>query len=222
MKENSKNNLASAPIGQHAEILVEQNMIFLEDIVKRACDFATIMHQGQMRKDGKTPYINHPIKTAEYVSQIENLPYKKELVAAAYLHDTIENTEATITDIENHFGSFIASLVNELTSNKQLQDLIGKTTYLKLKMRDMSDLALVVKLCDRLANVSDLINAEEDFRRKYQKETIEIITFIIYNRSLNKIHIMLIQKIAKQLSTLEKLYPINNSQLNKLLCRIHP
>ena len=62
-------------------------------------------------------------------------------------------------------------------------------------MTNMTDLALIVKLVDRLDNVKDLVNSNEEFRVKYLKETIEILNYILDNREFNEIHINIINEI---------------------------
>lgn len=139
--------------------------------------------------------ITHPIKVAEYVKKFKESSNIDVLVMAAYLHDTIEDTEATYYDIVERFGSEVAGLVLELTNDEDLKKELGKTRYLQIKLKNMSSWALVIKLCDRLANICDLENADDYFRRKYVKETIEILDYVMENRSLSKTHIKIIRYI---------------------------
>lgn len=167
------------------------------DKINEVLEYATTLHYGQVRKDN-TEYIKHPVRVANYISKLEldNLEqYKTILVICGYLHDTLEDTCATYKDIANKFGNVVASLVLELTNNKDLKKEVGKTKYLQLKMTNMTDLALIVKLADRLDNVKDLVNSNEEFRVKYLKETIEILNYILDNREFNEIHINIINEI---------------------------
>ena len=167
------------------------------DKINEALEYATNLHYGQVRKDN-TEYIKHPVRVANYIANLnlDNLEqYKTILVICGYLHDTIEDTYATYKDIANKFGNVVASLVLELTNNKEIKKEVGKTKYLQLKMTNMTDLALIVKLVDRLDNVKDLVNSNEEFRVKYLKETIEILNYILDNREFNEIHINIINEI---------------------------
>jgi len=165
-----------------------------EPISKRALDYAIKMHSGQYRKGG-LEYITHPIKVAEYVSKFKESHNIDVLRAASYLHDTLEDTNATYYDLVNKFGPEVASIVLELTTDKELKNLVGKTNYLKIKMKNMSSWALVIKLCDRLDNVSDLMERDEKFRNKYVEETTEILNYLINNRILSGTHIAIIKQI---------------------------
>lgn len=170
--------------------------------VREALQFAIDMHKGQFRKDG-TLYICHPIRVAYYVSNFKESRELEMLMICAYLHDTVEDTAATYYDIVNRFGPQVASIVLELTTDEDLKNEIGKERYLEIKMKNMTSWALVIKLCDRLDNVSDLKNANESFKKKYSKETIEIIHYLINMRKLSSTHISIIQQIINTLSYLE-------------------
>ena len=172
------------------------------DIVKRAKAFASDRHAGQERKGGG-PYFNHPKRVAGYVAKNKKSHALSELVAAAYCHDTIEDCGVTIDEIREKFGDLVAGLVGELTSDKEKLLKMGKTEYLTDKMLHMSSWALVLKLCDRLDNVSDLLTANEKFRTKYKAETETIITTLLKDRELTDTHKKIIHKIQKKLAKLE-------------------
>lgn len=74
--------------------------------------FATRAHEGQYRKYTGTPYIVHPAAVAKTVS---DLCGSKEMIAAAWLHDTVEDTDTTIQDISDNFGRTVAFYVDQLT-----------------------------------------------------------------------------------------------------------
>lgn len=165
--------------------------------VQKALNYATKKHFGQKRKYPSTKdYINHPIEVANlvlrYCYNFENI---EDLIIVAYLHDTIEDTDATYKEIENIFGLKVAKLVSELTNDKKKKKELGKTKYLSIKMKNMSDDALTIKLCDRLSNISDLMYADEEFRTKYINETLFLINSIVTERQLLKIHFNIINTI---------------------------
>lgn len=150
-----------------------------------AMKFAKEAHAGQRRKFADVPYVAHPANVAALVAKFK--PGSKNLnvlLAAASLHDTVEDTETTIEQIRSKFGNFVAALVQELTSDKDKIDKLGKAEYLLQKMVSMSDYGLVLKLADRLSNTSDLPVATEKFREKYRTETKHILDGLERDRQL--------------------------------------
>lgn len=182
------------------------------DMASEALNYASMMHDGQYRKDG-TDYINHPIRVANYVSEFKSSSNMDVLLASAYLHDTLEDTKATYYDIVNKFGPQIAGLVLELTTDEDIKKYLGKTKYLEIKMKNMSSWALLIKLCDRLDNVSDLMTSSESFRNRYARETVDILNYLLSNRKLSDTHINIIKSI---LSTLDKCSVDSNGFMMKV------
>lgn len=167
------------------------------NLTNKALEFATLKHKGKYRK-GKnpTPYITHPINVAKIILRYKgNSQNIDTFVAAAYLHDTIEDTDTTYDDLVKNFGYEIAFLVYELTSDKDLQNAIGKAKYLAIKMKNMSNDALDIKLCDRLDNISDLNKVDIEFRDKYINETLYIFNYLIKNRKLTNLQLDIIKDI---------------------------
>ena len=173
--------------------------------VWNAISYATKMHQFQYRHDG-SDYINHPLRVANLVKKFKISSNIEDLYISAILHDIIEDTEGTYYDIIKMFGPQVASIVLELTNNEDLKKEVGKTKYLELKMKSMSSWALVIKLCDRLDNITDVISSGETFRNKYIRETIEIINYIIENRNLTKTHLNIIEAIIERINFLIDTY----------------
>ena len=85
-------------------------------VVQKAFEFANAAHQGVRRRSGE-PYIIHPIAVAMIVVSKIGLGYKS--IAAALLHDVVEDTDYTVEDIRNLFGDKIASLVEGLTTSRE-------------------------------------------------------------------------------------------------------
>lgn len=75
-------------------------------LIVKAMNFAAKAHTSQMRKDGVTPYINHPIGVANILTEIGNIT-DLTVICAALLHDTVEDTDTTFEDIRNEFGERI-------------------------------------------------------------------------------------------------------------------
>ena len=189
-----------------------------ELITNKALEFARKKHKGQMRKNN-TPveYITHPINVAnlvkKYANNKENID---DLVSSAYLHDTLEDTNTTYEELTCNFGNIISNLVKELTNNEVLKKEMGKTKYLSIKMANMSEDALIIKLCDRLDNVSSLYDTNKAFIDKYLRETISILNYIINNRSLNSIHLNIINDINKEVNNVIKCCTVDNIIANNI------
>ena len=122
--------------------------------VKDAKKFARKAHEGQFRAGGD-PYIIHPEAVAKIVHDVKISKEIANLIAAAYLHDTIEDCDVTLFDIKIRFGELVMSLVQELTSDEEKIQISGKEDYLIDKMLSMSSWALVIKLADRYHNLKD-------------------------------------------------------------------
>lgn len=171
----------------------------LED-VRQALDYATQAHQGQTRSGGE-PYIGHPVRVAQTIAKFKQSHNIDALIAAAYLHDTIEDTDTTHEDLEKMFGGLVASLVLELTSDLEQIKKVGKKEYLARKMaHDMSSYGLVIKLADRLDNVQDIATAKSpEWRARYKAETEHILDYIERNRVLSGTHKKLVSLIREKL-----------------------
>ena len=163
--------------------------------LERQLNEARAYHIGQKRLNG-TPYITHPLHVVENVLKYKKSKSMDILSISACLHDAIEDTEATYYDIVKLFGPQVAGIVQELTTDEDMKNALGKQQYLSIKMKNMSSWALVIKLCDRLDNVKDLLNcSDKKFKNKYTNETIGIIDYLITNRKLSKTHISIIEQI---------------------------
>ena len=175
----------------------------LDEDSNLAYDFAKQKHDGQTRSDG-SPYFNHVNRVAKSVADYNKSHNLDALISAAYLHDTIEDTETTEEDLKVLFGGLVASLVKELTSDKEEIAKVGKANYLAHKMATMSSYALVIKLSDRLDNVSDLKTAKShSWRLKYKAETEHILDYIEKNRVLSPTHRKIIGLIREKIQELE-------------------
>ncbi|XP_044518432.1 guanosine-3',5'-bis(diphosphate) 3'-pyrophosphohydrolase MESH1 [Gracilinanus agilis] len=124
-------------------------------LLLEAVDFAARKHSKQRRKDPeKTPYINHPIGVARILTQeaeVTDLP----VLQAALLHDTVEDTDTTLEEVEKYFGAEVRNIVEEVTDNKALSKLERKQLQVK-NAAHSSRQAKLVKLADKLYNLRDL------------------------------------------------------------------
>lgn len=126
------------------------------ETVLRAAMFAAEKHRTQRRKDIDTPFINHPLQLAYILVQadIED----PVVLASALLHDTIEDTNTTHDEIEIVFGHEVANIVAECSDDKSLNKLERKQAQIDHAAR-ISHKAKLVKLADKIANVSDIDGA---------------------------------------------------------------
>jgi guanosine-3',5'-bis(diphosphate) 3'-pyrophosphohydrolase len=171
----------------------------MDNLISKALEFAAMKHEGQTRAGGK-PYVLHPVSVANSVLAFKKSKNLDALINAALLHDTVEDTETTYEELERLFGGLTASLVKELTTDKEKADEIGKDKYLAQKMAGMSSYALVIKLADRLDNVQDIATAKTpEWRARYKKETEDILNYIERNRVLSGTHKKIMTKIRAKL-----------------------
>lgn len=168
-------------------------------IVARAAKFARNQHAGQKRKFSNEPYFVHPERVAAIVRQFTN---DNNMIAAAYLHDTVEDTGTTIGELDRAFNSVVADLVDELTSKTFDTD---KATYLTNKMAKMSDKAFTIKLADRLQNVTSILdtNAPESFAKKYWIETNKIFGRLNTMRKYSADQQKLVDRIMDKLAVIQ-------------------
>jgi len=146
-----------------------------EALLNRAYVYAMKAH-GEQRRASGDPYFSHPIEVAAILT---DLKLDDATIAAALLHDTIEDTEATRAEIDSLFGRDIGTLVEGLTKLKKL-DLVTKEAkqaenLRKLLLAIADDVrVLLIKLADRLHNMRTLGYMPSEARRRAAEETLEI------------------------------------------------
>lgn len=123
-------------------------------MILRAANFAAIKHSGQRRKHGDVPYINHPLGVAFNLVELGGIRDPATL-AAAILHDTVEDTDTTPHELAEEFGAEIAGIVAEVTDDKTLGKAERKRRQVE-HASSMSHPARLVKLADKLYNLRDL------------------------------------------------------------------
>jgi GTP diphosphokinase / guanosine-3',5'-bis(diphosphate) 3'-diphosphatase len=124
-------------------------------LVIRAIEFAAQKHRMQRRKDSDaSPYINHPI-TLIHVLCIDGDVTDPVILAAAALHDTIEDTETTEGELRRTFGEEIARLVIEMTDDKNLPKAERKRLQI-VHAHTMSREGALIKLADKISNLRDV------------------------------------------------------------------
>jgi GTP diphosphokinase / guanosine-3',5'-bis(diphosphate) 3'-diphosphatase len=146
-----------------------------EALLNRAYVYAMRAHGNQKRASGD-PYFSHPLEVAAILT---DLKLDDATIAAALLHDVIEDTEVTRAEIDQMFGEQIGDLVDGLTKIKKL-DLVTKKAeqaenFRKLLLAISSDIrVLLIKLADRLHNMRTLEHKKPESRRRTADETLEI------------------------------------------------
>ncbi len=169
----------------------------MEKILDSVFKFVIEAHKGQKRKFTDVDYVTHPMETANILWEATDHNITTDILSAALLHDVIEDTHINLEDIKNKFGSKIAYLVLELTSNKTEQLKMGKKNYLLNKINNMTSDAFTIKLADRLSNVSDLTerSVPKEYIKKYTEETLFILKGI--KRKTNDLQKQLIDSITR-------------------------
>jgi guanosine-3',5'-bis(diphosphate) 3'-pyrophosphohydrolase len=126
------------------------------DLVLKAVEFAAHKHTDQRRKDAKaSPYINHPIALAQ-ILRVEGGVDDPAVIAAALLHDTVEDTDTSFQELRGQFGAEVADIVAEVTDTKWLQKGSRKRLQI-IKASRATEGAKLVKLADKIANLRDII-----------------------------------------------------------------
>ena len=146
------------------------------EIIERAFQFAKEAHKGVRRRSGE-PYIMHPIAVARIASR--EIGLGSTSICAALLHDVVEDTDYTVDDIEQHFGSKIAQLVDGLTkiSGGIFGDRasVQAENFRKLLLTMSEDIRVVlIKMADRLHNMRSLGSMAPNKRYKIAGETLYI------------------------------------------------
>ena len=169
------------------------------DVVQKAFDFANEAHKNVRRRSGG-PYIIHPIEVAKIVVSDIGLGYKS--IAAALLHDVVEDTDYTVDDIRKLFGDKIASLVDGLTKiknvldnedrSKKLNDANAKSlqaeNFKRILLTLNDDVRVVlIKLADRLHNCRTIEYMPEYKRDKILSETMFIFIPLAHRLGLYEI-----------------------------------
>ena len=130
---------------------------------EKALAFATLNHEGQIRKEG-IPYITHPVAVAQMLAQ---QGYDEEYQLAGLFHDLLEDTDATEDEIITLAGENVLTAVKLVTKTKgyNMADYMAKILE--------NPMAKAVKIADRLHNLRCAVNANEAFRRRYIMESIQ-------------------------------------------------
>jgi len=201
-----------------AELLFKDAAGYLkpEDIaqLQNAYQFSESAHEGQFRRSGD-PYISHPIAVAQILAQWH---LDSQALTAALLHDVMEDTAVTKTEISDRFGKHVADLVDGVSKldriEFQTQEEAQAENFRKMLLAMARDVRVIlIKLADRLHNMRTLQVMQPKKRARIARETLEIYAPIANRLGLNQLYQEL-QELA-----FRHLYPNRFSVLSKALLR---
>lgn len=161
------------------------------EMLRNAIKFATKLHAGQVRAVTGEPYITHPLAVACLVALYVRSKHLQAMMAAAVLHDCLEESDTTVEDIKLLFGSQVAMMTQELTNDPVELARLGKLDYQTNKMLRMSVRVLCIKLADRMHNIS------ENPRPKMISDTRELMSRLRGGRRLTKVHLAMVTEIER-------------------------
>src|SRR5215212_2319782 len=181
-------------------------------LVERAFEFSESAHRGQFRKSGE-PYITHPLAVASILSQWR---LDAQGLAAALLHDVMEDTKVSKHEIEHSFGKPVADMVDGLSKLDQIEftsrEEAQAENFRKMLLAMAQDVRVIlIKLADRLHNMRTLDAVPVAKRQRIARETLEIYAPIANRLGLNSIY-----QELEDLGFLY-LYPARNRVLSKAL-----
>ena len=158
------------------------------EIIRKAYDYSLEHHKGQSRATGE-PYLVHPLEVAMVLAELKLDP---TAIAAGLLHDSIEDTQATMEDIEREFGPQVARIVEGVTKISKI-DFASKEERQAENVRKMilamvDDIRVVlIKLADRLHNMRTLAALPPERQQKIAQETLDIYAPIAHRLGMGKI-----------------------------------
>jgi GTP diphosphokinase / guanosine-3',5'-bis(diphosphate) 3'-diphosphatase len=124
--------------------------------IVKAAQFAAEKHRDQRRKDAEaSPYINHPLALASVLA-VEGGVENPDVICAALLHDTIEDTKTTAEELAAIFGDKVTGIVLEVTDDKNLDKAVRKEEQVR-HAQHISPEAKLVKLADKICNLRDIL-----------------------------------------------------------------
>ena len=161
-------------------------------LVERAFEFSESAHRGQFRKSGE-PYITHPLAVASILSEWQ---LDAEGLAAALLHDVMEDTSVTRTELESTFGKPVAAIVDGLSKLDQIEFATREDaqaeSFRKMLLAMARDVRVIlIKLADRLHNMRTLDAMAPTHRKRIARETLDIYVPIANRLGLNALFLEL-------------------------------
>ena len=160
--------------------------------IMRAYEFGAEAHEGQTRKTGE-PYISHPVAVAQ---ELADMRLDAQAIKAAILHDVVEDTSASIADIEEKFGADVALLVDGVSKLDQIQfhsrAEAQAESFRKMMLAMIEDIRVIlVKLADRMHNMQTLGAMPADKKKRIARETLDIYAPIANRLGINRFKVEL-------------------------------
>jgi guanosine-3',5'-bis(diphosphate) 3'-pyrophosphohydrolase len=160
--------------------------------IMRAYEFGAEAHKGQTRKTGE-PYITHPVAVAQ---ELADMRLDSQAIEAAILHDVVEDTPASIADIEEKFGADVALLVDGVSKLDQIEfhsrAEAQAESFRKMMLAMIEDIRVIlVKLADRLHNMQTLDAMPADKKARIARETLDIYAPIANRLGINRFKVEL-------------------------------
>jgi len=160
--------------------------------VMHAYDFGAAAHDGQKRQSGEA-YISHPVAVAQ---ELADMHLDSQAITAAILHDVVEDTEASLAQIEENFGPEVAGLVDGVSKLDQIQFRsraeAQAESFRKMMLAMIEDIRVIlVKLADRLHNMQTLDAMPADKKARIARETLDIYAPIANRLGINRFKVML-------------------------------
>ncbi len=182
--------------------------------VMRAYEFGTTAHSGQKRMSGE-PFISHPLAVAQILADMH---MDSQAIAAAILHDVIEDTETPIAELDEQFGNEIATLVDGVSKLDQMQFTsraeAQAESFRKMMLAMIEDIRVIlVKLADRLHNMKTMDSMPADKQARIARETLEIYAPIANRLGINHM------KVDLEDLGFRYLYPYRYAVLDRALKR---
>lgn len=144
------------------------------NIVEKAYIFAMAAHAavGQKRKNTNEDYIVHPVEVCNLLMLADKSKVNDEMLAAALLHDVVENTQVQLSLVEKEFGKCVATLVEGLTDISKAEDGNRKARKEidRMHTAKQSPACKTIKLADLISNTKSIVEHDKDFARIYIKE----------------------------------------------------
>lgn len=165
-------------------------------MITTAIEYATEKHASQTRRSNGEPYVRHCIRVSNTVCQYR---LDVNLAVAAILHDTLEDTSATFEELVTLFGSPIATMVLHLTNDEEEMSKVGgKRAYLAGKINQLTPDELLIKLADRLDNISDL--GQDEKSQLYREQTQYVFLECLSREGLSPAHLLMLEQIHVKIS----------------------
>jgi len=181
---------------EEAEVLLYSYTDFNSKIIRDALHLSKKAHEGQTRRSGE-PYVIHPIIVASITALISA---DDAMVAAALMHDVVEDTNYTIQELSELFGEDVAFLVEGVTKIEDIRDeelipsssnqrlISSALTFRKMLLSSIKDVRiLVVKLCDRLHNMTTLDALSPEKQLRISKETMVVYAPIAHRLGISQL-----------------------------------